>query len=161
MMSNRDSGRHLVAGLSSVTLTVEEARFLRQVQPSGVILFSRNIQALDQVQALIVAIRAHISPLCTLWIDQEGGRVQRLRDPFTRFPSPWHLAQRARRTHGTETATGMAQAGALARMAGHLCGAELAVMGIGVNCAPVLDIREVGADPVIGERAFGDTPHKR
>ena len=153
-------GRHLVVGVSSLTLTVEEEHFLHQVQPSGVILFSRNIQDPNQVQALILAVRDQVSPLCSIWIDQEGGRVQRLRQPFTRFPNPWHLAMLAKKTSGIEDGTVAKHATVLARLAGQVCGTELAAMGIGVNCAPVLDIREAGADPVIGERAFGDTPQQ-
>lgn len=150
-----------MVGISSLALTVEEEVFLRKAQPSGVILFSRNIQDPVQLQALISAVRDRVSPRCTLWIDQEGGRVQRLRAPFTRFPSPWRLALLAVGAPDLRfypATTGEAQAVALARMAGWLCGIELATLGIGVNCAPVLDIREAGADPVIGARAFGDSP---
>lgn len=160
MVERPYKGHHLVVGVSSLTLTAEEKIFLRRVQPSGVILFSRNIQELDQVQALIFAIRDQVSPLCTVWIDQEGGRVQRLRQPFTSFPSPWYLAQKARLTLEAGDKTGSEQATVLARLAGQVCGMELASLGIGVNCAPVLDIREAGADPVIGERAFGATPEE-
>lgn len=150
MHSDELAGRHLVVGLSSLALTPSEAHFLRRVQPSGIILFSRNIHDPDQVQALIGSVQAQVSPTCTLWLDQEGGRVQRLRDPFTRFPSAWQWVKLSRREAD--------RAVTLARLAGQLCGMELACMGIGVDCAPVLDIREPGADPVIGERAFGDTP---
>ncbi|MEO5363927.1 MAG: beta-N-acetylhexosaminidase [Magnetococcus sp. DMHC-8] len=144
------AGRHLVLALSALTLTRAEETFLQEVQPAGVILFSRNIRDLDQVQALVWAIRQQVGPTCTLWLDQEGGRVQRLRDPLTRFPSPWQWVELARHDAG--------RAISLARLAGWVCGIELVTVGIGVDCAPVLDIREPGADPVIGERAFGETP---
>ncbi len=150
MCTATSAGRHLVVGISSLALTQAEEQFLHRVQPAGVILFSRNIQDPDQVQALIASVRDRIAPTCTIWLDQEGGRVQRLRDPFTRFPSPWQWVTLAQRQAD--------RAADLARLAGEVCGRELAVMGIGVNCAPVLDIREPGADPVIGERAFGETP---
>ncbi|MBF0462103.1 MAG: beta-N-acetylhexosaminidase [Magnetococcales bacterium] len=150
MCTATSAGRHLVVGISSLALTQAEEQFLHRVQPAGVILFSRNIQDPDQVQALIASVRDRIAPTCTIWLDQEGGRVQRLRDPFTRFPSPWQWAVRAERQPE--------RAIELARLAGQVCGMELATMGIGINCAPVLDIREPGANPVIGERAFGDTP---
>ena len=153
-------GRHVVVGISSLTLTREEERFLQKMQPSGVILFSRNIQEPNQLQALISTIRERISPFCSIWIDQEGGRVQRLRDPFTRFPSPWRLARLAMQTPEDAGSKSEPFAVSLARIAGQICGAELASMGIGINCAPVLDIREEGADPVIGERAFGDSPER-
>ncbi|MEO5339241.1 MAG: beta-N-acetylhexosaminidase [Magnetococcus sp. MYC-9] len=150
MNTDDSAGRHLVVGIASLALTQAEESFLRRVQPSGLILFSRNIQDLDQVQALIESIRERISPNCTVWVDQEGGRVQRLRDPLTRFPSPWQWVEVAHQQPE--------RAVELARLAGQVCGRELATLGIGVNCAPVLDIREPGADPVIGERAFGETP---
>ncbi|WP_130470510.1 beta-N-acetylhexosaminidase [Candidatus Magnetaquicoccus inordinatus] len=152
-MSTADSaGQHLVASIASYQLSSEECHFLQEVQPAGIILFSRNIQDPDQLQDLIQSIREEVSPLCTIWLDQEGGRVQRLRDPFTRYPNPWRWAELARRDAG--------QAAKLAMLAGQLCGMELAAIGIGINCAPVLDLREKGADPVIGERAFGDTPQQ-
>ncbi|MBF0096825.1 MAG: beta-N-acetylhexosaminidase [Magnetococcales bacterium] len=152
-MSTADSaGQHLVASIASHDLSSEECHFLQEVQPAGVILFSRNLHDPDQLQDLIQSIRAEVSPACTIWLDQEGGRVQRLRDPFTRFPSPWRWAEMARRD-GT-------QASAMATIAGQVCGMELAAIGIGIDCAPVLDLREKGADPVIGERAFGNTPQQ-
>lgn len=145
--------RHLVVGLSSLILTDAEKHFLEQVQPAGVILFSRNIQTLNQLLTLINSIHTVVGQTTTtLWIDQEGGRVQRLRHPFTRFPSPFRLAQLFR--------TDPKQAKSLAKISGQLCGLELASMGIGINCAPVLDIRELKADPVIGERAFGSSPQE-
>ncbi|MBF0309536.1 MAG: beta-N-acetylhexosaminidase [Magnetococcales bacterium] len=143
-------GRHLVMGLPGPELGEEERTFLREARPSGVILFARNLGDMESLEALLVAIRQAVDPAPLVWIDQEGGRVQRLREPFTRYPTASRLAalelqvaNRGRR---------------LAQMSGWLCGMELASLGIGVDCAPVLDIREEGADPVIGDRAFGTSP---
>ncbi|MBF0341780.1 MAG: beta-N-acetylhexosaminidase [Magnetococcales bacterium] len=120
--------------------------FLNRVRPAGIILFGRNLTGLKQTVALIKTI-GKTAGAPTIWIDQEGGRVQRLREPLTRYPSPYQLALLARKDP--------IRAERLLFTAGRLCGEELRALGIGVNCAPVLDIREEGADPVIGERAFG------
>ncbi|MBF0294392.1 MAG: beta-N-acetylhexosaminidase [Magnetococcales bacterium] len=137
---------HLVIAIQGPELTQEEATFLRRARPSGVILFGRNLAGLAQTEALIKQIRETPEPP-TIWIDQEGGRVQRLREPLTRYPSPYRFALLARQDG--------IRAERLLYTAGRLCGEELSALGIGVNCAPVLDIRQEGADPVIGERAFG------
>ncbi|MBF0179709.1 MAG: beta-N-acetylhexosaminidase [Magnetococcales bacterium] len=137
---------HLVIAIQGPELNREEAAFLRQARPSGVILFGRNLTGLSQTEALIKQIRKAPEPP-TIWIDQEGGRVQRLREPLTRYPSPYRFALLARQD--------AIRAERLMYTAGRLCGEELSALGIGVNCAPVLDIREEGANPVIGERAFG------
>ncbi|MBF0454352.1 MAG: beta-N-acetylhexosaminidase [Magnetococcales bacterium] len=150
MTAQQQPSRHLVLGISSFRLTPEEKAWLGQINPAGIILFGRNIQDLSQVKALIQELQETITPPPTLWIDQEGGRVQRLRDPFTRFPSPYQYTQLFRQS--AEAGLEMAQLG------GWVCGQELASIGIGVNCAPVLDIQQNRADPVIGNRAFGSTP---
>ncbi|MBF0190861.1 MAG: beta-N-acetylhexosaminidase [Magnetococcales bacterium] len=137
---------HLIIAIQGPELTEAEEAFLNQVRPSGVILFGRNVTGLKQIGTLIKAI-GETSGAPTIWIDQEGGRVQRLRDPLTRYPSPYQFALLARKDP--------IRAERLLFTAGRLCGEELRALGIGVNCAPVLDIREEGADPVIGERAFG------
>lgn len=147
---NSDAGKHLVLALAGKELLDSEREFLHRHTPAGVILFGRNIEHVTQVEKLIFAIMQGSSPPPLIWLDQEGGRVQRLRAPLTAFPSPWRLALLER--------TQPLVAAALAHEMGWLCGMELAALGVGVNCAPVLDIREAGADPVIGERAFGDTP---
>ncbi|MEO5346505.1 MAG: beta-N-acetylhexosaminidase [Magnetococcus sp. YQC-9] len=138
---------HLIIALQGPEISESEAAFLNRVRPAGVILFGRNVcEGLKQTSALIKAI-GKTSGAPTIWIDQEGGRVQRLRDPLTRYPSPYQFALLAR--------TDPIRAERLLFTAGRLCGEELRALGIGVNCAPVLDIREEGADPVIGDRAFG------
>ncbi|MBF0371779.1 MAG: beta-N-acetylhexosaminidase [Magnetococcales bacterium] len=143
-------GRHLVMGLSGMELTAQERVFLKEQAPIGVIFFSRNIDDLNQLQNLIREILATGPTPPTLWIDQEGGRVQRLREPFTPYPSPFRWAELAK--------IDFDKALRLSRSAGRLVGLELASLGIGVDCAPVLDIRQSDADPVIGERAFGSDP---
>ncbi|MBF0627224.1 MAG: beta-N-acetylhexosaminidase [Magnetococcales bacterium] len=137
---------HLIIAIQGPELTAAEFAFLNQARPAGVILFGRNLTGLKQTVALIREIR-ETAGVPTIWIDQEGGRVQRLRDPLARYPSPYQFALLARKDP--------IRAERLLFTAGRLCGEELRALGIGVNCAPVLDIREAGASPVIGERAFG------
>ncbi|MBF0437737.1 MAG: beta-N-acetylhexosaminidase [Magnetococcales bacterium] len=137
---------HLIIALQAPELTAEEIDFLNRARPTGVILFGRNLTSLKQTVALIKAI-GKTAGAPTIWIDQEGGRVQRIRTSLTRYPSPFQFALLAREDP--------IRAERLLYTAGRLCGEELRALGIGVNCAPVLDIREDGADPVIGERAFG------
>ncbi|MBF0124681.1 MAG: beta-N-acetylhexosaminidase [Magnetococcales bacterium] len=150
-MSPELIGQRLVIGLAGPELTAAEERWLRQQPPAGAILFARNIVTPHQVVALVNQIRSTVYPTPTLWIDQEGGRVQRIRQPLIDYPpAAWFGAM--------EQQHGPAVAHRLLSVAGQLCGMELAALGIGVDCAPVLDIGTVGADPVIGDRAFGCHP---
>lgn len=157
MKTLNNSASHVIIGLAGPELSDEERRFIEQHPPGGVILFSRNCHNLSQVWKLVKDIRAAApqNPP-TLWIDQEGGRVQRLRQPLTRYPSAWRYRQMF--DHAPTSTHAPSHVKGLLQLAGQLCGQELATLGIGVNCAPVLDIREEGADPVIGDRAFGSTP---
>ncbi|MBF0421454.1 MAG: beta-N-acetylhexosaminidase, partial [Magnetococcales bacterium] len=141
---------HLIIGLAGKTLQAQERAWMVTHRPAGVILFSRNLGTLDEVVELIQAIRATTSPPPTLWLDQEGGRVQRLRAPLTRYPSAGALSQWELDHPGA--------ARDLALDWGYLCGTELIALGFGVDCAPVLDLREPEAHPVIGDRSFGDHP---
>ncbi|MEG3639518.1 beta-N-acetylhexosaminidase [Magnetococcus sp. PR-3] len=143
-------GRYLVTSLSGLTLSAEEKVYLKAVKPAGVMLFSRNIRDLEQVTHLIERIR-HYSADTVLWIDQEGGRVQRLGHPLTPLPAAEQFAKLYRHAP--------MQARYLAEQAGALAGRELKSLGFGVNCAPVLDIPAPQADPVIGNRAFGRDAH--
>ncbi len=142
----------MVFGCASTVLGEAERRFFRQADPLGFILFSRNCGNPDQVRALIGDLldcvgRAEASIL----IDQEGGRVARLKPPHWRAgPAAGRFAELARLDpeRGEEAA----------RLNARLIAAELSALGITVNCAPVLDLPRPGADAVIGDRAAGDTP---
>ncbi|MBF0445277.1 MAG: beta-N-acetylhexosaminidase [Magnetococcales bacterium] len=152
MKTQKHPAHHLVLGVRGTFLTPAEQKWLKTNKPVGVILFSRNIETIEQITALIKSISQTNPPPPSIWIDQEGGRVQRIRSPFTRFPSPYRFAQLFRENQKTGLE--------MARLGGLVCGRELASIGIGVNCAPVLDIRQQKADPVIGNRAFGTTPQE-
>lgn len=128
-----------VIGLAGPVLAPEEAVLLRRLPPAGVILFARNVVDPAQVRVLTDAVRA-VVPGAHVLIDQEGGRVARLRPPH------W-LA------HPAAGALPHARA---AWLTGALIGLECAASGIDVVCAPVLDLRVPGADAVVGDRSYGD-----
>ena len=138
-------------GCAGLTLSDAERRFFTQVNPLGFILFARNVDSPDQVRALVTALRDCVGRAdAPVLIDQEGGRVQRLKPPHWRKAPPGDpFAQLALRD--------MAAAREALRLNFRLIGRELADLGIDVDCAPVLDVPVAGAHDVIGDRAYGRT----
>ena len=134
--------------LEGPELGADDIRRLRHPATGGVILFSRNLESVSQVQQLVAAVRAQ-RPQLLLAIDQEGGRVQRLRQGVTRLPALGALGQHYDRD----------PAGALvaAQDWGWLMAAEMLALGLDFSFAPVLDL-EVGRSAVIGDRAFHGDP---
>jgi beta-N-acetylhexosaminidase len=143
-----------IFGVSGLALTQEERSFFQDVQPLGFIVFARNIETPDQVRRLVDDLRSTLSHAdAPVLIDQEGGRVQRLRPPH------WRAAAPAARFGAL--ARQKAQAGAKAVFLNHqLIGAELAALGIDVDCAPLIDVHQPGAHDVIGDRAFSGDPEE-
>lgn len=139
-----------IFGLSDPVLTPDEAAFLREADPFGVILFARNIETPDQVRRLTSELRATLGRDAPVLIDQEGGRVQRLRAPHWREMLP-PLDQIAALAPG---ATPAATARALWLRA-RLQAAELAALGIDTNCAPTCDIAGPDTHPFLRNRCFG------
>ncbi len=138
-----------ISGLAGLSLDVAEASFLRASQPAGVIMFARNIDNPEQVRRLIAdACHAigHASVL--VLIDQEGGRVQRLRPPHWRALPP--AADFLRASRGD-----VVQAAAMAQLIAELTAVDLRRLGINTNCAPVLDLPIAGSHDIIGNRAYG------
>ncbi|GGF13677.1 beta-hexosaminidase [Aliidongia dinghuensis] len=150
-MSIERTGRHAAAifGCAGTSLTAEERAFFRAVDPAGFILFKRNCEAPDQVRALVADLRALVGWRAPVLIDQEGGRVQRLRPPHWRAAPP---ARRFAELYRLDAVAGLRAAWVNAR----LIADELADLGIDVDCAPVLDNPVPGAHDVIGDRALGD-----
>ncbi len=140
-----------ILGCSGLALTAEEAVFFAAERPWGFILFRRNVDTPDQVRALVRALRETVDdPAAPVLIDQEGGRVQRLGAPhWPRYPTGRAYADYA----ANDPLTGQA----LARLGGRLMAADLARLGINVDCTPVLDVPQPGAHDVIGDRAYGPT----
>ena len=134
------------------TLDAEERAFLRDLDPLGFILFARHIQSPGQVRELTAELRDLVGrPDAPIMIDQEGGRVQRLKPPLWRAAPP---AERFGRRAGQD----LAAARRAVFLNHRLLAAELLDLGIDVDCAPVVDLRLPGAHEVIGDRAFGGDP---
>lgn len=142
----------LITGLAGPTLQDREAAFLSTVRPAGIILFARNCVDAEQVRSLVTAVRAAIgSEAVAVLIDQEGGRVQRLRPPLGRALPPAAAYGGLR----TDDPGGAAVA---AFLVARLLADDLRALSINTNCAPVLDVPVPGADDIIGDRAFGSDP---
>jgi beta-N-acetylhexosaminidase len=143
-----------ITGLAGPTLTAGEAALLKAAQPCGIILFQRNIGEPEQVRQLVEAARTAVGAADFLvLIDQEGGRVQRLRPPH------WRNRPAAAR-YGAAHALNPEAAVRAARSAAGLAARELVALGINTSCAPVLDVPVPGGHDVIGDRAYGGTPER-
>ncbi|MEO3414046.1 beta-N-acetylhexosaminidase [Roseovarius sp. CAU 1744] len=129
-------------------LTAEEKRFFRQANPFGFILFARNIDTPDQVRALCDEMREAVGRDASVTIDQEGGRVQRLRGPTWRdwLPPLEHV-----------TVAGEAAAEAM-YLRYRLIAAELRALGIDSNCAPLVDVAGPATHEFLKNRCYGFDP---
>jgi beta-N-acetylhexosaminidase len=139
--------RAVLLGCAGEHLTAEERRFFAAANPLGFILMRRNCRARDQLRALVADLRASVEREdAPVLVDQEGGRVARLQPPeWRRYPAAGQIA-----------ALPDPLAEEAARLGARLIADDLAGAGITVDCAPVLDLPVREADPVIGDRAFGD-----
>jgi beta-N-acetylhexosaminidase len=141
----------LIVGLAGLTLTPDEAVFLRSVRPCGIILFARNVAQPDQIRRLVAAAQAAVGTADILvLIDQEGGRVRRLRPPLGRDLPP---AANYALLHALDPPAAVEAAFRTAR----LLARDLKALSINTNCAPVLDLPVPGAHDIIGDRAYGMT----
>ncbi|WP_428674787.1 beta-N-acetylhexosaminidase [Roseibium sp.] len=141
-----------VSGCSGPTLTHDEISFFREEDPWGLILFARNIETRDQVRALTSSFREAVGRSdAPVLIDQEGGRVQRLKPPhWPRYPAP--------KLYG-DLFEEDAEAGVRsAWLGGRLIAADLHEVGITIDCLPCLDIRFPETVDAIGDRAFSSDP---
>jgi len=142
----------LIVGLSGVGLQRDEAAFLSEIRPAGIILFTRNCESHPQIKALIEDVLNAIGSDRTLvLIDQEGGRVQRLRPPLGRALPP---ARVYADIHALDPLKAIDMVAAVYR----LMAADLRALGINTDCLPVLDVPVPGAHDVIGDRAYGSDP---
>jgi beta-N-acetylhexosaminidase len=141
-----------IYGCAGLALTAEEERFFRAANPFGFILFARNCETPDQVRDLVAALRGAVGrDDAPVLIDQEGGRVARLKPPHWRAAPPAAYFGRMA-SHDRERAR------EALRINTRLIAAELAGLGIDVDCVPLLDLQFPGAHDVIGDRAFGSDP---
>ena len=135
-----------ILGPSGARLDRDEAAFFAEANPWGFILFARNVETPEQLRALTADLRTAVGRDAPILIDQEGGRVQRLRPPHWRSYLPaleqMSLARDPIRAHWLRN---------------RLIAAELQDVGIDVNCAPLADLVEAQTHPVLRNRLSGDT----
>jgi beta-N-acetylhexosaminidase len=145
--------RAFITGLAGPALTVEERKFLKEAEPWGLIVFKRNVAKPEALRRLIEEFRDAVGWNAPVLIDQEGGRVQRLGPPH--WPSyPPGAVYGA--LYDRDRRMGLAAA----KLGARLIAADLAALGIDVDCAPLADVPVGNADPIIGDRAYGTTPDK-
>jgi beta-N-acetylhexosaminidase len=146
-----EAPRAVILGCSGESLSAFERDFFPSADPVGFILFRRNCGTPDQVRELVASLRGCIGrDDAPVLIDQEGGRVARLRPPHWRlYPSAARLAS---------LPDPMAERAV--HIAARLIADDLGRLGITIDCLPVLDLPVEGADPVIGDRAYGRNPER-
>lgn len=139
-----------ISGCAGHALSLDEQRFFARSNPFGLILFRRNCDSPEQLQALCESFRLAVGRRnAPVFVDQEGGRVQRLGPPSNR----WRQYPPAR-AYGAAYRRDRVEGLRAARNAGRLMAEDLIAAGITANCAPVLDVPQPGAHEVIGSRAY-------
>ncbi|RIV83208.1 beta-N-acetylhexosaminidase [Aurantiacibacter xanthus] len=141
-----------IFGCSGLSLTDDERAFFRDCDPAGYVLFGRNIESREQLRALTDELRSlHGRDRLFISIDQEGGRVSRMKPPvWAAFPPGARFAELYDVAPASAIEAARANAEALAL--------DLAEVGITVDFLPLLDVRQEGAHDVIGDRALGSEP---
>ncbi|MBN9216736.1 MAG: beta-N-acetylhexosaminidase [Mesorhizobium sp.] len=144
--------KSMILGCAGKSLTREEIKFYRNECPWAFILFARNISETEQIRDLVAEMRDCIGrPDALVFVDQEGGRVQRLRPPLApNYPAGGALGALWRDDHDA----GVRAAWLMARLHAF----DLLRYGITADCLPVLDVPIEGASDVIGARAYGKDP---
>ena len=145
LATRRDIGQFLIGSMPGPAIPVELRSLAREFDLGGVILFGRNIEAPEQVAELAAESEA-LGRAMPAWVsvDQEGGRVARLKEPFTKWPPMATLGRAGK------------EAEALAQRFATALAEELLAVGITLDYAPVLDIHTNPKNPVIGDRAFSE-----
>ncbi len=144
--------RACILGCAGTVLGAEERAFFAEARPWGFILFARNIEDADQTRTLIADLREAVGdPDALVFVDQEGGRVQRLKPPLARLRRPAEPfgALYDRDPQGALEAV---------RLNHRLIAEELRALGFDADCAPCLDLRLPRTHRIIGDRAFGSDP---
>lgn len=145
-----NESKAMILGCSGPTLNDAERAFFKKENPFGFILFNRNIKSADQVLRLTEELRATIdNPQAPILIDQEGGRVQRLRPPLAaNYPSASQLGE----IFQTDQDMGLHAVWMMSRLHAF----DLFSLGVNVNCLPVLDVPSPDGHEVIGTRAYSN-----
>jgi beta-N-acetylhexosaminidase len=138
----------VIFGCEGASLSATERAFFRDADPLGFILFARNCETPAQIARLVTDLRESVGRGdAPILIDQEGGRVARLKPPhFPAYPAAAAIAARGKTAREA------------AWLTARLIADDLGQLGITVDCAPVLDVPVAGADPIIGDRAWGTAP---
>lgn len=146
------NARAVILGCSGESLSADERAFFRDADPWGFIVFKRNIRDRAQLTALTAELRETVGRDALVFVDQEGGRVQRLGPPeWPKRPTGRVFAELYRRDP--------AAAEDAVRLNFRLIAHDLREVGLDADCVPVLDTPQPGADPIIGDRAYGmDAP---
>jgi len=141
-----------IYGLAGTELGTEETAFFRDARPTGYILFQRNIETREQLRALTDALRSlEGHDEVPILIDQEGGRVARMRPPeWPAFPS----GEAFDRLYQIAPSSAIEAARVNARALGLM----LHEVGVTIDCLPMLDVRQPGATDIVGDRALGSNP---
>lgn len=141
-----------ICGCAGLTLSAEEKAFFEENRPWGFILFKRNCVSKQQILDLTGALRESVdAPQAPVFIDQEGGRVQRLGPPvWPKYPTGQAFAD----LYAIQPELGERAVWLAARLIAH----DLIEVGVDADCLPVLDVPTVGAHDVIGDRAYGRDP---
>lgn len=134
----------ILGGIAGTTLAAAERDFFRAADPWGFILFGRNVESPDQLRRLTGDLRDAVGRDCVITVDQEGGRVQRLRAPhWTDWPAPLDQAAAGSRAMWLRY---------------YLIGRELRAVGIDSDCAPTLDVAQPDTHPFLRNRCLGTDP---
>ncbi|MBM3604011.1 MAG: beta-N-acetylhexosaminidase [Alphaproteobacteria bacterium] len=134
----------ILGGIAGLSLTADEAAFFRDADPWGFILFGRNVDSPDQLRRLTGQLREAVGRDAIITVDQEGGRVQRLRAPhWSDWPAPLDQAVAGPRAMWLRY---------------HLIGQELRAVGIDSNCAPTLDVAQPDTHRFLRDRCLGSDP---
>jgi len=139
------AGQRLMVGFEGTVLNNDLRSLISEFKIGGVILFAINIESPDQIKDLCRSIqdyaRACQQPPLFIAVDQEGGQVARLKEPFTIFPGNPHMKSEADAIRFAE-----------------ITSAEMNQVGINMNMAPVMDVSSEGSGSIMAERTFGDNP---
>jgi beta-N-acetylhexosaminidase len=140
------AGQRLMVGFDGLTLNQDLRSMIKEFKVGGIILFSRNLKDPDQIKDLCSSIQVYAQscghPPLFIAVDQEGGEVVRLKEPFTQFPGNPHMKSEADAINFSKTTA-----------------AELSQVGINMNMAPVVDVAPADFNSIMAGRAFGGDPH--
>ena len=139
------AGQRLMVGFDGTTLNADLKFLIERLKSGGIILFSRNLETPEQIRKLCHEVQKFArqcgQPPLFIAVDQEGGQVARLKEPFSQFPGNPHMENERDAVHFAEiTAT------------------ELSRVGINMNMAPVMDVAPETINSIMSERAFGGDP---